>query len=51
MKKKNFLNEIKEECSEILYISIEHILNKVFKEDDTISKEIAPTDVNAIYIC
>lgn len=38
MKKNEFLDEIKENCSEILYISTVHILNKVYKENIDINE-------------
>ena len=39
MKKEEFLTQIRQECSQILYISVERILNKVFKTDKEIPKE------------
>ena len=39
MKKDEFLDEIKENCSEILYISTVHILNKVYKENIDINED------------
>ncbi|MEA3553576.1 MAG: hypothetical protein U9R39_04115 [Campylobacterota bacterium] len=39
MKKDEFLDEIKENCSEILYISTVHMLNKVYKENVDISDD------------
>ena len=38
MKKDDLLDEIKENCSEILYISTVHMLNKVYKENIEISE-------------
>jgi len=38
LKKNEFLDEIKENCSEILYISTVHILNKVYKENIDINE-------------
>lgn len=43
MTKQEFLENIQKNCSEILYLSIEHILNKIYKEnvelDETKNKE------------
>jgi hypothetical protein len=39
MKKEDFLNQIKQKCSQILHISTEHIINKVFKTNEEIPKE------------
>ncbi len=39
MKKDDFLDEIKENCSQILYISTVHMLNKVYKENVDISDD------------
>ncbi|MEA2017386.1 MAG: hypothetical protein U9N59_02965 [Campylobacterota bacterium] len=39
MTKNKFLDEIKENCSEILYISMVHIYNKLYKEDIELNKD------------
>ncbi|MEA3497811.1 MAG: hypothetical protein U9R16_02010 [Campylobacterota bacterium] len=39
MKKDEFLDEIKENCSEILYISTVHMMNKVYKENVEIDED------------
>ncbi len=39
LKKDEFLDEIKENCSEILYISTVHMLNKVYKENIEINED------------
>lgn len=39
MKKEVFLNEIKENCSEILYISMVHIYNKIHKDEAILDEE------------
>ncbi len=38
MTKKEFLNDIKINCSEILYLSIQHMLNKLYQDEDQLSK-------------
>jgi len=39
LKKDEFLDEIKENCSKILYISTVHMLNKVYKENIDINED------------
>ena len=39
MKKDDFLDEVKENCSEILYISTVHMMNKIYKDDVDISDD------------
>lgn len=34
MTKNDFLNKIHNECSEILFLCVEHILNKIYKNDE-----------------
>ena len=36
MTKKQFLDDIQNNCSEILYLSMSHMYNKLYKEDDTL---------------
>ncbi len=40
MIKDKFLDEIKENCSEILYISTLHMMNKVFKDKEDIKDDV-----------
>ncbi|VAY86633.1 hypothetical protein MNB_ARC-1_24 [hydrothermal vent metagenome] len=37
MKKQDFLDDIKLNCSEILYLSSKHILDKLYKDDESIN--------------
>ena len=39
MKKEQFLEEIKQNCSEILYISVKHIMDKLYEEDVILDDE------------
>ena len=39
MKKDDFLDEIKENCSEILYISTVHMMNKIYKENEELDMD------------
>ncbi len=39
MTKIEFLKEVKSNCSEILYLSTKHILDKLYKDDDDLDKE------------
>jgi len=39
MNKQKFLEDIKENCSEILYLSISRMLDKVYKDVETIDKD------------
>jgi hypothetical protein len=39
LKKEDFLEDIEKNCSEILYISIKHIMNKIYKENIEIEEE------------
>ena len=36
MTKRDFIEDIKKNCSEILSLSVKHILDKLYKDDDTI---------------
>ena len=36
MTKKQFLEEIQKNCSEILYISMRHMYNKLYEDDNTV---------------
>ena len=36
MKKEQFLKEIKQNCSEILYISIKHMMDKLYKDNNVV---------------
>ncbi|MEA3353084.1 MAG: hypothetical protein U9Q33_04615 [Campylobacterota bacterium] len=39
MKKQQFLNDIQSKCSEILYLSVKHILDKLYKDNEEIEEE------------
>jgi len=40
MKKEEFVKEIEDNCSELLYLSVKHILDKLYKEDETLDEVV-----------
>lgn len=40
MTKNDFLNKIQNECSEILFLCVQHILNKLYKDDEQIDEDV-----------
>jgi len=38
MTKKQFLDELEQNCSEILFISMKHMYNKIYKDDEELNK-------------